>query len=73
MVPKLPARDRNLVGREPNHSRSPLSKPGRMRQYDSAAANEPGVILFHIANEIHRPRSCSRVTVREITLQRCAR
>jgi len=73
MVPKLPARDRNLVGREPNHSRSPLGKSSRTRQCDSAAANGPGVILFRIVNEIHEPRSCSRVTVREVTLQRCAR
>ncbi len=37
MVPKPPARDRNLVGREPNHSKSPLSKSSRTRQCDSAA------------------------------------
>ena len=38
MAMKLPARDRNFVGRGPNHFRSPFIKSNRTRQYGSAVA-----------------------------------
>ncbi len=38
MAMKLPARNRNLVGRAPNHFRFPFSKSNWTTQYGSAAA-----------------------------------